>query len=119
MTAQECDTLFGFSRQGHAQTLSTWLPHSFWRNHNKPRSQEFQPEKTKASFFQSKVLWYVHNFLTYTFNSRGQSNEVISLDDIFILHYLVNDEHIVLGRFLQWRLWLVIDSVSGVFALVV
>ena len=41
------------------------------------------------------------------------SNEVVSLDDLFILNYLVKNEKIALGRFLQWRIWLISDSLVG------
>ena len=41
------------------------------------------------------------------------SNEVVRLDDLFILNCLVKNEPIALGRFIQWRLWLVSDSVVG------
>ena len=41
------------------------------------------------------------------------SNEVVSLDDLFILNCLVKNEKIALGRFLQWRLWLISDSLVG------
>ena len=38
------------------------------------------------------------------------SNEVVSLDDLFILNCLIKNEKIALGRFLQWRIWLISDS---------
>ena len=38
------------------------------------------------------------------------SNEVVSLDDLFILNCLFKNEKIALGRFLQWRIWLISDS---------
>ena len=41
------------------------------------------------------------------------SNEVVSLDDLFILNYLIKNEKISLGRFLQWRIWLISDSLGG------
>ena len=41
------------------------------------------------------------------------SNEVVSLDDLFILNCLVKNEKIALGRFLQWRIWLISDSFVG------
>ena len=41
------------------------------------------------------------------------SNEVVSLDDLFILNCLVKNEKITLGRFLQWRIWLISDSLVG------
>lgn len=40
-------------------------------------------------------------------------NEVVSLDDRFILNYLIKNEQIPLGRFIEWRLCLVSDSVVG------
>ena len=40
--------------------------------------------------------------------------KLFSLDDIFILYCLVNDQRIALGRILQWRIWLISDSMSGI-----
>ena len=56
---------------------------------------------------------YVHRFLTYSINGRALSNEAVSLDDLFILYCMVNKQLIQLGRFVQWRLWLISDSVTG------
>ena len=41
------------------------------------------------------------------------SNEVISFNDLFVLNCLVKNEKIILGRFLQWRIWLISDSLVG------
>ena len=41
------------------------------------------------------------------------SNEVVSFDDLFIIYCLIKDEKIALERFLQWRLWLISDSLVG------
>ena len=41
------------------------------------------------------------------------SNEVVSLDDLFVLNCLVKNEKIALERFLQWRIWLISDSFAG------
>ena len=41
------------------------------------------------------------------------SNEVVSLNDLFILNCLVKNEKIALERFLQWRIWLISDSLVG------
>ena len=45
------------------------------------------------------------------------SNEVVSFDNLFILNCLVKNENIILGRFLQWRLWLISDSLVGVICI--
>ena len=65
---------------------------------------------TKSSHIKSKALWYLHRFISYSINARAMSNEVFSLDDLFILNCLVKNEKITLGRFLQWRIWLISDS---------
>ena len=53
------------------------------------------------------------SIISYSINARATSNEVVSFDDLFILYCLVEDENIALGRFLQWRLWLISDSLVG------
>ena len=70
----------------------------------------FSTGYTKSSHIKSKALWYLHRFISYSINARAMSNEVVSLDDLFILYCLVKNEKIALGRFLQWRLWLISDS---------
>ena len=54
----------------------------------------------------------MHRFITYSFNVRGLSNEAISFDDLYLIHCFVENEEVELGRWLQWRLWLVSDSVG-------
>ena len=76
-----------------------------------PQAPYFSAEHTKSSHIKPKTLWYLHRFIFYSFNARAMSNEVVSFDDLFIFYYLVQDEKIALGRFLQWRLWLISDSV--------
>ena len=101
MTSLEFDTLFGFTREGYVQTLSTWLPYSFQVKYCKPQAFSFLAGQTKASFIHSKSCWYIHRFLTYTFTAKGgQGNEVVSLNDLFILYYMVGDDPITLGQFL-------------------
>ena len=73
----------------------------------------FSAGHTKSSHIKSKALWYLHRFISYSINARAMSNEVVSLDDLFILNCLVKNEKIALGRFLQWRLWLISDSLVG------
>ena len=51
--------------------------------------------------------------ITYTFNARGLSNEAVSFDDLYLLNCLLNNEEVALGYWLQWRIWLISDSVSG------
>ena len=70
-------------------------------------------EHTKSSLFASKSLWYVHRFITYSFHARGLSNEAIYFDDLYLIRCFVENEEVELGRWLQWRLWLLSDSVSG------
>ena len=41
------------------------------------------------------------------------SNEAVSFDDLFLLNCILNNEEVALGRWLQWHLWLISDSVSG------
>ena len=113
MTYQEFDTLFGFGQEGHVQTPSHWLGVSFWNDIKSPQASSFSAGHTKSSHIKSKALWYVHRFISYSINARAMSNEVVSLDDLFILNCLVKNEKIALGRFLQWRIWLISDSLVG------
>lgn len=97
MTHQEFDTLFGFSQEGHIHVQPNWLFNAFWNKVEAPQSPHFSAGHTKASHLKSKVLWYDHWFLTYSINGRALSNENFSLDDLFILHCLVDNEPITLG----------------------
>ena len=113
MTCQEFDCLFGFNQEGHMQVSPHWIASNFWKQIAIPQAPHFSAGHTKASYIKNKALWYVHRFLTYSINGRALSNESISLDDLFILYCMVNKEPIQLGRFVQWRLWLISDSVTG------
>ena len=104
MIYQEFDTLFGFGQKGHVQTPSHWLGVSFWNNIKSPQAPSFSVGHIKSSHIKSKALWYLHRFLTYSINARAMSNEVVFLDDLFILNCLVKNEKIALERFLQWRI---------------
>ena len=77
------------------------------------QAPSFSAGHTKSFHIKSKALWYLHRFISYSINARAMSNEVVSLDDLFILNCLVKNEKIALGRFLQWRLWLISDSLVG------
>ena len=74
------------------------------------QAPSFSASHTKSSHIKSKALWYLHRFISYSINARAMSNEVVSLDDLFILQCLIKNEKIALGRFLQWRIWLISDS---------
>ena len=76
-------------------------------------SSIFSIGHTKSSHIKLKSLWYLHIFISYSINARAISNEVVSLDDLFILNCLVKNEKITLGRFLQWRIWLISDRLFG------
>ena len=78
-----------------------------------PQAPYFSAGHTKFSHIKSEALWYLHRFNSYSMNARAMSNEVVSLDDLFILYCLIKDKKIALGRFLQWRLWLISDSLVG------
>ena len=104
MTYQEFDTLFGFGQEGHIETPSHWFGNSFWNDIMSSQAPSFFARHTKSSHIKSKALWYLHRFISYSINARAMSNEVVSLDDIFILNCLVKNEKITLGRFLQWRI---------------
>ena len=113
MTYQEFDTLFGFGQEGHVQTPLHWFGHSFWNEIKSSQAPSFSVGHIKSSHIKSKALWYLHCFISYSINARAMSNEVVSLDDLFVLNYLVKNEKITLGRFLQWRIWLISDSLVG------
>ena len=100
MTYQEFDTLFGFGQEGHVQTPSHWLGHSFWNDIMSSQAPSFSAGHIKSSHIKSKALWYLHRFISYSINVRAMSNEVVSLNDLFILYCLVKDKKIVLERFL-------------------
>ena len=104
MTYQEFDTLFGFGQEGHVQTPSHWFGNSFWNDIMSSQALSFSAGHTKSSHIKSKAFWYLHRFITYSINARAMSNEVVSLDDLFILNFRVKNEKIALGRFLQWRI---------------
>ena len=55
----------------------------------------------------------MHIFITYSIHARGLSNEAISFDDLYLIIYLIEGIDIEFGRWLQWRFWLLSDSVSG------
>ena len=78
-----------------------------------PQAPYFSVGHTKYSHIKSKALWYLYRFISYSFNARAMSNEVVSFDDLFILNCLVKNEKITLGRFFQWILWLISDSLVG------
>ena len=78
-----------------------------------PQGPFFSASHTKSSRIKSKALWYLHRFISYSLNARAMSNEVVSLDDLFILNCLVKNEKIALVRFLQWRIWLISDIFVG------
>ena len=77
------------------------------------QAPSFSVGHTKSSHIKSKALWYLHRLISCSINARAMSNEVVSLDDLFILQCLVKNEKIALGRFLQWRIWLISDSLVG------
>ena len=101
MTSQEFDCFFGFTQERHMQVSPNWIASNFWQQISTPQAPHFSASHTKASCIKNKALWYVHRFLTYSINGRSLSNEVVSLDDLFILYCMVNKELIQLGRFVQ------------------
>ena len=113
MTYQEFDTLFGFDQEGHVQTPPHWFGHSFWNEIKSSQALSFFASHNKSSHIKSKALWYLHRFISYSINARAMSNEVVSLDYLFILNCLIKNEKIALGRFLQWRIQLISDSLVG------
>ena len=116
MNHQEFDTLFGFGQEGHVQPILNGIGNSFWKEIMSSQAPYFSADHTKSSHIKYKALWYLHRFISYFINARVMSNEVVSLDDLFILYYLIKDENIALGRFLQWRLWLISDSlISAIY----
>ena len=113
MTHQEFDTLFAFGQEGHVQPTPNWIGNSFWKEIIASQAPYFSTEHTKSSHIKSKALWYLHHFISYSINARAMSNEVVSFDDLFILNCLVKNKKIALGRFLQWKIWLISDSLIG------
>ena len=104
LTKEEFDTLFQFKSSGEDGPNILWSPHHFWIQNAKPNASTFHAGHSKSSSFSSKTLWYIHWFITYTFNARGLSNEVISFDDLYLLKCILNNEEVALGRWLQWRI---------------
>ena len=100
MTHQEFDTLFGFGQEGHVQPIPNCIGNSFWNEIMSSQGPFFSAGHTKSSQIKYKALWYLHRFISYSINARALSNEVVSLDDLFILNCLVKNEKIALGRFL-------------------
>ena len=113
LTKEEFDTLFQFENDRIEGPNNIWSPNSFWSQNVKPNASPFHAGHSKSSSFSSKPLWYIHRFITYTFNASGLSNEAVSFDDLYLLNCILNNEEVALGRWLQWRLWLISDSVSG------
>ena len=113
LTKEDFDSLFNFKSEGIEGPNTIWSPNNFWVNNVKPNASQFHAGHSKSSSFSSKPLWYIHRFITYSFNARGMSNEVVSFDDLFLLNCILNNKEVALGRWLQWRLWLISDSVSG------
>ena len=100
MTHLEFDTLFEFGQEGHVQIPPYWFGNSFRNDIMSSQALSFSARHT-SSYIKSKALWYLHRFISYSINARAMSNEVVSLDDLFIIYYLVKDKKIALRRFLQ------------------
>ena len=113
LNSQQFDDIFGFIQGGLASPNNLWSPNNFWVSHTKPNASAFIAGHSKSSLFASKSLWYVHRFITYSFHARELSNEAIYFDDLYLIHCFIENEEVELGRWLQWRLWLLSDSVSG------
>ena len=113
LTKEDFDSLFQFKSSGIEGPNNLWSPNYFWTQNAKPNASQFHAGHSKLSSFSFKPLWYIHHFITYTFNPRGLSNEVVSFDDLYLLNYLLNNEEVALGCWLQWRIWLISDNVSG------
>ena len=91
LTNEDFDNIFGFKSEGEIGPNTLWSPSSFWATNAKPNASPFQAGHSKFSYFFSKPLWYIHRFITYTFNTRGLSNEVVSFDDIYLLKCFQNN----------------------------
>ena len=113
ITHQEFDILFNFGQEGHVQPTPNWIGNSFWKEIISPQAHYFSGGYTKSSHIKSKAFWYLHRFISYSINARAMSNEVVFLDDLFVLNCLIKNEKITLCRFLQWRLWFISDSLVG------
>ena len=97
LTKEEFDTLFHFKSDGIEGPNTIWSPNSFWCQNVKPNASPFHVGHSKSSSFSSKPLWYIHRFITYTFNVRGLSNEAISFDELFLFNCILNNEDVALG----------------------
>ena len=93
LTKEEFDTLFQFKSSGVEGPNNLWSPNYFWTQNTKPNAFTFYAGHSKSSFF-SKPLWYIHHFITYTFNARGLSSEAVSFDDLYLLNCLLNNEEV-------------------------
>ena len=97
LTKEEFDTLFQFKSSGIEGLNNLWSPNLFWTQNTKPNASQFRAGHSKSSSFSFKPLWYIHRFITYTFNARGLSNEAVSFDDLYLLNCLLNNKKIALG----------------------
>ena len=97
LTKEEFDTLFHFKSSGKEGPNNLWSQNHFWTQNAKPNASTFCTGHSKSSSFSSKPLWYIHRFITYTFNARGLSNEAVSFDDLYLLNCLLNNKEVALG----------------------
>ena len=86
LTKEEFNNLFDFKHEGLESSNTFWSPHSFWVNNVKLNVEAFLAGHSKSSSLFSKILWYMHRLIIYSFHVRGLSNEAVSFDDIFLLH---------------------------------
>ena len=100
LTKEEFDTLFQFKSSGIEGSNNLWSPNQFWTQNVKPNAFTFRAGHSKSFSFSFKPLWYIHYFITYTFNARCLSNEAVSFDDLYLLNCLLNNEEVALGCWL-------------------
>ena len=97
LTKEEFDTLFQFKSSGIEGPNNLQSPNQFWTQNAKPNASTFCAGHSKSFSFSSKPLWYIHHFITYTFNARGLSNNTVSFDDLYLLNCLLNNKEVALG----------------------
>ena len=96
LTKEEFYTLFQFKSDEIEGPNNLWSPIHFWTQNVKPNASQFHADHSKSSSFSSKPQWYIHHFISYTFNARGLSNESVSFDDLYLLNCILSNEEVAL-----------------------
>lgn len=69
----------------HEETL---LSAEVWRTISSLSHNAYKPQESKSIRIWDPALRYLHRFITYSLDGRGDSNGVVSRQDLFYLWYL-------------------------------